>query len=344
MDERQPPQSRLSTIHRRVSGIVQRVMDWFPERQIYIRGEGRVQFYTVGRGLQMTIAGLASIFLMWVAFSSVTVVFKDRIIAAEEHRFQRAQDAFEAQIAALQISYDELVAKAASAQAYADGQLSMLGHRQQALQGQTTVLRGRQAPQQANAARGAEGSARNGNGRHALLGKALHWLGLGHQRPTPSFHHPSLDRLAADTAAMAAMARQGARPGARKRSPAGAGLRPGGLRPLSQKSGSDSTRRYAGARRRALTLFVQFPLGEGVVGDPAYSKRALSARNPSRGVSPIFRGLFVEGFCLRKIGRYPSHTLRVRALTGPSAAGGRPSKRPPAPPRSRQGCARARPE
>lgn len=80
----------------------------FPERQIYIRSNGRVQFFTFGPSLQATLAGLTLIFLGWVAFATVNVIFKDRIIAAKDHRFQVMQTAYENRLADLQISYDEL--------------------------------------------------------------------------------------------------------------------------------------------------------------------------------------------------------------------------------------------
>jgi murein DD-endopeptidase MepM/ murein hydrolase activator NlpD len=91
---------------------LERIWSWlhrtFPERQIYIRSDGRVQFFTFGPSLQATLAGLALIFLGWVAFATVNVVFKDRIIAAKDHRFQQMQSAYENRLADLQISYDDL--------------------------------------------------------------------------------------------------------------------------------------------------------------------------------------------------------------------------------------------
>lgn len=92
--------------------LVERVWAWlhetFPERQIYIRSDGRVQFFTFSPTLQATIAGLCMIFITWVAFATVNVVFKDRIIAAKEHRYQEMQSAYENRLADLQGSYDEL--------------------------------------------------------------------------------------------------------------------------------------------------------------------------------------------------------------------------------------------
>lgn len=94
------------------ASLIERAWVWmhetFPERQIYIRSNGRVQFFTFGPSLQATLAGLALIFLGWVAFATVNVVFKDRIITAKDHRFQEMQAAYENRLADLQISYDEL--------------------------------------------------------------------------------------------------------------------------------------------------------------------------------------------------------------------------------------------
>ena len=92
--------------------LLERAWAWlhanFPERQIYIRSDGRVQFFTFGPTLQATLAGLTLIFLMWVAFASVNVIFKDRIIAAKDHHYQQMQAAYENRMADLQYSYDEL--------------------------------------------------------------------------------------------------------------------------------------------------------------------------------------------------------------------------------------------
>ena len=92
--------------------FLERVWTWihqtFPERQIYIRSDGRVQFFTFGPSLQATLAGLTLIFLGWVAFATVNVIFKDRIIAAKDHRYQQMQAAYENRVADLQVSYDEL--------------------------------------------------------------------------------------------------------------------------------------------------------------------------------------------------------------------------------------------
>src|SRR5215510_640318 len=80
----------------------------FPERQIYIRSAGRVQFFTFTPLTQSIFVGISLIFLGWVAFTSVNVIFKDRIITAKERHFEQMQASYEGRIAELQLSYDEL--------------------------------------------------------------------------------------------------------------------------------------------------------------------------------------------------------------------------------------------
>jgi Membrane proteins related to metalloendopeptidases len=91
--------------------LAARVWAWlhetFPERQLYVRSDGRVQFFTLSPAFQATIAGLTLIFLGWVAFATVNVIFKDRIIAAKDHTKQQMQATYESRITELQLSLDE---------------------------------------------------------------------------------------------------------------------------------------------------------------------------------------------------------------------------------------------
>jgi murein DD-endopeptidase MepM/ murein hydrolase activator NlpD len=80
----------------------------FPERQIYIRSGGRVHFYTFSPLAQAIAAGASLLFLVWVAFTSVNVVFKDRILSVKERHFEQMQLSYEDRIATLQLAYDEL--------------------------------------------------------------------------------------------------------------------------------------------------------------------------------------------------------------------------------------------
>ncbi len=80
----------------------------FPVRQVYIRSHGRVQFFTFSPLMQAVCAGASVLVLGWVAFTSVNVIFKDRIIAAKENHFEQMQTSYENRIAQLQLSYDVL--------------------------------------------------------------------------------------------------------------------------------------------------------------------------------------------------------------------------------------------
>ena len=103
-----------------VETLLERAWVWihatFPERQIYIRSDGRVQFFTFSPVLQASMAGLGLLILGWVAFASVNVIFKNHIIEAKNHRFQAMQANYESRIADLQMSYDELNGALVSAQ------------------------------------------------------------------------------------------------------------------------------------------------------------------------------------------------------------------------------------
>src|SRR5471032_455746 len=119
--------------------VLERAWAWihttFPERQIYIRSDGRVQFFTFGPSLQATLAGLTLIFLGWVAFATVNVIFKDRIIAAKDHRYQQMQAAYENRVADLQISYDELNGALVSAEDHFKATADTLQAKQNAISG-----------------------------------------------------------------------------------------------------------------------------------------------------------------------------------------------------------------
>jgi len=80
----------------------------FPERQVYIRSDGRVQFFAFNLLMQAILLGVALLLLGWVGFTSVNTIFKDRIIIAKEQSYRQMQEAYETRIANLQLSYDQL--------------------------------------------------------------------------------------------------------------------------------------------------------------------------------------------------------------------------------------------
>lgn len=80
----------------------------FPERQIYHRSRGSVQFITLTARAQIGLLVLTFAFLGWVAYASVNAVFKDQIIRARERHFSTIQAAYEGRLAEMQAAYDEL--------------------------------------------------------------------------------------------------------------------------------------------------------------------------------------------------------------------------------------------
>jgi murein DD-endopeptidase MepM/ murein hydrolase activator NlpD len=123
----------------KIQTVLERLWTWihatFPERQIYIRSDGRVQFFTFGPSLQATLAGLTLIFLGWVAFATVNVIFKDRIIAAKDHRYQQMQTAYENRVADLQGSYDDLNGALVNAEDHFKATADALTAKQNAISG-----------------------------------------------------------------------------------------------------------------------------------------------------------------------------------------------------------------
>ena len=103
------------------------------ERQVYVRSGGKVAFYAVGVGAQFLAAVLLAVFLAWIAFSSVTVIFKDWILAAHEHRFQQQRAVLENRMADLQIAYESLTAGVTALQIRADRIVESLEARQENL-------------------------------------------------------------------------------------------------------------------------------------------------------------------------------------------------------------------
>ncbi len=88
----------------------------FPERQIYLRSDGRVSFVVLSSRAQAIGVALTFGALTWVAYASVMTAFKDEIVSAMRDRQKTIQNAYEAQIAALRLDYDDLNVKLAMAE------------------------------------------------------------------------------------------------------------------------------------------------------------------------------------------------------------------------------------
>jgi murein DD-endopeptidase MepM/ murein hydrolase activator NlpD len=93
---------------RRVASVRKFFQSYFPERHLYHRSRGTVQFIVLSAPAQIALLILSFGFFGWVAYASVNVVFKDQIIAARERHFQTMQTAYENRIAEMQASLDEI--------------------------------------------------------------------------------------------------------------------------------------------------------------------------------------------------------------------------------------------
>ena len=68
----------------RKSGQVKRIVSrFFKERQIYHRSDGVVHFISMSSKTQIALATVVGAALLWVAYASVNVVFKEQIIVAQ---------------------------------------------------------------------------------------------------------------------------------------------------------------------------------------------------------------------------------------------------------------------
>ena len=73
----------------------------FPERQIFIRTDGRVRFFVFGPLLQIIMAGSTLLLLSWVVFTSINVIAQDRVITTQHYRLRQVQTLYEARNAAI---------------------------------------------------------------------------------------------------------------------------------------------------------------------------------------------------------------------------------------------------
>lgn len=80
----------------------------FRERQIYIRSEGQVRFITLHPWTQILFVIFGIGLFGWIAYSSLTVVFKDYVIAAKKQQYANMQTVYEDRITQMLTSVDQL--------------------------------------------------------------------------------------------------------------------------------------------------------------------------------------------------------------------------------------------
>jgi len=80
----------------------------FHERQIYHRSDGVVHFISMSTRTQILFAVIAIGALLWVAYASVNVVFKEHILVAQERDARVMETAYVSRISQSQRAYDEV--------------------------------------------------------------------------------------------------------------------------------------------------------------------------------------------------------------------------------------------
>ena len=97
----------MSAVTTRLADFFKRI---FPERQIYVRSAGQVQFFIFGSAFQASLAMVVLLFLGWTAFATVMVIFKDRTTAARDQRYYEVRQAYAERLASLRYAYSDLKA------------------------------------------------------------------------------------------------------------------------------------------------------------------------------------------------------------------------------------------
>ncbi|MFT3808857.1 MAG: peptidoglycan DD-metalloendopeptidase family protein [Micropepsaceae bacterium] len=112
----------------------ERVTRLFPERQIYHRSDGRVQFVVLTPRFQIAGVLIGLSCLGWIAYASVMTAFKDEIVAAKEEKLRQVQTHYEAELARMRLDYDDLSGKLALAEERFETSVAAIEKRQTDLQ------------------------------------------------------------------------------------------------------------------------------------------------------------------------------------------------------------------
>ncbi|MEZ5895639.1 MAG: M23 family metallopeptidase [Parvularculaceae bacterium] len=121
---------------RRKSGKAKRIVSrFFKERQIYHRSDGVVHFISMSTKTQIALATVIGAALLWVAYASVNVVFKEQIIVAKERDRRVMETVFNKRVAQSQRAYDDISSLNVIMQQEFDATMAEISARHQTLKG-----------------------------------------------------------------------------------------------------------------------------------------------------------------------------------------------------------------
>lgn len=186
---------------RKKSGQTKRIISrWFKERQIYHRSDGVVHFISMSTRTQIALAAVIGAALLWVAYASVNVVFKEQIIVAKERDRRVIETVFNKRIAQSQRAYDDVSSLNVIMQQEFDATMAEISARHQTLKSMVE----RKASADADLATLAKGLSEAGspNGQKPSNGNRI-MIDVAPAEPTPRQSRVSLLRQLATKEASA---------------------------------------------------------------------------------------------------------------------------------------------
>ena len=164
-------------------GKFRRVMSRiFKERQIYHRSDGVVHFISMSAKTQIALAVLLGACLLWVAYASVNVVFKEQIIVAKERDYRVMETNYSKRIHDKQDAFDDVASLLYTVQKETDSTLDEISARHQALR--TLIERKSESSQQVAALADALSDAGDPSGQKSLSSNRV-MIDLQDSEPTP---------------------------------------------------------------------------------------------------------------------------------------------------------------
>ena len=158
----------------RKSGRVKRIISrLFKERQIYHRSDGVVHFISMSSHTQIALAAVIGSFLLWVAYASVNVVFKEQIIVAKEQDARSMESAYKKLLLKQTQAYDNVNSLNVILQREFDAAMAQISDRHQTLinmvERKATVDQGIDALARGLSQAGAPNGAKPTNGNRVMI-------------------------------------------------------------------------------------------------------------------------------------------------------------------------------
>ena len=101
----------------------------FAERQVYIRNDGAMRYFTLTRRAQMTAAAAAIALIGWSGYATLSAHVSETRLASQFKNVDAVREAYEARIAAMRAEFDSLQSRIRDADARDDAMVDQLSAR-----------------------------------------------------------------------------------------------------------------------------------------------------------------------------------------------------------------------